>query len=75
MGSPYAFEYRRIELQQSGLPSSDIDVANSFIDVTRPAQNGSAEGIMLRYLTLAQVAVILGDVMYVHGAIHDFNMG
>ena len=30
---------------------------------------------MLRYLELAKVVVILGDVMFLHGAIHDFNQG
>ena len=32
-------------------------------------------GLMLQYLTLAQVVVVIGDVMFVHGALHDFNIG
>ena len=46
-----------------------------------PTSNPSApplsppRGLMLRYLELAQVAAVIGDVMFVHGAIHEFNMG
>ena len=70
MGSPYAFEYRRQELQNNHLPCSDDDVTNSFCDVVK-----LEGGLMLRYLELAQVVVIIGDVMFLHGAIHDFNQG
>lgn len=70
MGSPFAFEYRRQELQRSNLPSSDLDVTDSFCGVV-----DLQEGLMLRYLEQAQVVVILGDVMFLHGAIHDFNQG
>lgn len=77
MGSPYAFEYRRQELQNAGLPHSDADVANSYRHIAAPAElSGSGEeGLMLRYLALAEVAVVINDVLFTHGAIQDINMG
>lgn len=81
MGSPHAFEYRRLELQRNNLPSADLDVTNSFCDTVRVPSDAEtcfkkgATGLMLRYLELAQIAVIVGDVLFVHGGIHDFNLG
>lgn len=91
MGSPSAFEYRRQELRSAGLGHSDADVARSFasiVDTTpcttaagsAPGEDtgrveGEGEGLLLRYLSLAQVAVVLGDTLFLHGAVHDFNKG
>ena len=93
MGSPFAFEYRRLELQNRGEGCADEDVVNSFCDVvrlpntnttcssaaTKTAHHGAdvvdKGGIMLRYLELAQIVAVIGDVMYLHGAIHTFNKG
>jgi hypothetical protein len=75
MGSPYAFEYRREELRRSSKPCDDSTVAASFAEMVSLGRDGEENGLMLRYLELAQVAVVLGDVMFVHGAVHDFNMG
>ena len=33
------------------------------------------QGLMLRYLELAQIAVVVGDVLFVHGAVHECNKG
>lgn len=75
MGSPYAFEYRRQELQNTGLPHSDAAVADSFRTVAAPEGPGGQEGLVLRYLTLAEVAVVVNDILFTHGAIQDLNMG
>jgi hypothetical protein len=77
MGSPHAFEYRREELRSTGVPHSDKDVAHSFCTIAAPARSRDAddEGLILRYLTLAEVAVVLNDVLFVHGAVQDINMG
>jgi hypothetical protein len=74
MGSPYAFEYRREELRRSNKAHDESAVAASFADMVSLQSEGD-RGLMLRYLALAEVAVVLGDVMFVHGAVHDFNMG
>jgi len=73
MGSPYAFEYRRQELHNAGLVCTDEEVAESFCSIANP--QAEELGLILQYLELAEVAVVLGDVMFVHGGIHDFNMG
>lgn len=75
MGSPYAFEYRREELRRSRKQCDDHAVAASFADMVSLQRKDGDQGLVLRYLELAQVAVVLGDVMFVHGAVHDFNMG
>jgi hypothetical protein len=75
MGSPYAFEYRREELRRSNKPCDESAVAASFADMVSLQPEGGDQGLVLRYLEMAQVAVVLGDVMFVHGAVHDFNMG
>ena len=74
MGSPYAFEYRREELRRAGNCSDDIAVAKSYVSMVAVHEK-DGPGLMLQYLTLAQVVVVLGDVMFVHGALHDFNIG
>lgn len=33
------------------------------------------DGLMTEYLKYAKVAIILGDTLVVHGAIHTYNMG
>lgn len=34
-----------------------------------------AMGLMVRYLELAQIVLMVGDVMFLHGGIHDYNLG
>ena len=72
MGSPLAFEYRRDELKLLNSSSSgygDDDVVESFIDLMRP------DGLMMEYLKCANIAVILGDTLFIHGGIQTYNMG
>ena len=69
MGSPLAFEYRRDELKLLACDCNDADVVESFIDLMRP------DGLMMEYLKCAKIAVILGDTLFIHGAIHTYNMG
>ena len=33
------------------------------------------DGLMSSYLQAAKVAIIIGDTLIVHGAIHTYNMG
>lgn len=78
MGSPRAFAYRKWELEQEEIllrelegrsveafPSSvtDDDVVKSYQESTHP------DGEMGRYLSSGNLAVQLGEVLFVHGAL------
>ena len=81
MGAPNAFENRRAELAALGVgggggsaaaggPPGDDPVLASFVDeALRPA------GVVRRYLEGAKVAVRLGSVLFVHGAVRAANLG
>ena len=78
MGAPIAYECRREELvvMSASTTVSADSTANtlqpweSFVGSTDPAQ-----GLLTRYLELGQVAAVVGDVLFVHGAVHEHNMG
>jgi hypothetical protein len=76
MGAPDAFENRRHELGILGHARSNEEVEVSDMDVFRSFQ-GSVEqgGIVRDYMEQTQLMLILGDSMYVHGAIRDCNVG
>eukprot|EP00977_Amphora_coffeiformis_P000801 scaffold175_cov177-Amphora_coffeaeformis.AAC.3 len=65
MGSPRAFEHRKQELEKEakGQPVSEADVVDSYRKSCHP------DGEMGRYLAAAQLAVRLGDVLFVHGSL------
>eukprot|EP00854_Cymbomonas_tetramitiformis_P003742 gene3742-4681_t len=74
LGSSDAFEYRRLELSilqdVDSSSISDDQVTQSFLDsVERP------DGAVLRYLRCADIAVIIGNTLFVHGAITAESMG
>jgi hypothetical protein len=69
MGAPGAFEYRRKELQELQLPSSDDDVVRSYVDWMAPT------GEMVEFLAYGKVAVIVNDTLFCHGAIKPTNVG
>jgi len=90
MGSPIAFESRRQELVALNCPSTDQDVTDSFITLVdptpappssssssprEPCPLSSFKGLMVEYLTEGVIAVVLGDALYLHGAILPTNMG
>lgn len=84
MGAPGAFEYRRKELETilSKEEVSDEEVALSFLDIISPhsIRNGSDtsspyDGILLQYLLHAQIIVVIGDSLFVHGSIQPYNLG
>lgn len=74
MGSPLAFEYRRNELCSAGRPDSDDDVVKSFLDYVSP-DNNPIIGPLTRYLQMGAVAVVIGDTLFVHGAVNPHNIG
>ncbi len=70
MGAPQAFQHRQQELRDLGLSAEDTDVTASFLHSLTPH-----EGLLWEYLSHGKIALILGDTLFVHGAIHDHNMG
>jgi hypothetical protein len=90
MGCQTTFETRRTELAQlqevamggyhgqlpaigqSENPVTDAEVADSFIGSVDP---GGEDPWMLRYLELGQVALVLGDILFVHGAVSTDAIG
>jgi len=81
MGAPNAFENRRAELAAlggggggggataGGRPDDDAVLASFVGEALRPA------GVVRRYLEGAKVAVRLGSVLFVHGAVRAANLG
>eukprot|EP00040_Diaphanoeca_grandis_P030919 m.183805 g.183805 ORF g.183805 m.183805 type:complete len:509 (-) comp32168_c4_seq2:40-1566(-) len=70
MNSPNAFEFRRQELEiLHGYKASDQEVFENF-------QSSILDGgIYLRYMQHAQLAALIGDTLFVHGAITEKSMG
>jgi len=73
MGSAKTFEYRRQELALLANTEltkiSEEDVLTSFIDELKPA------GIIYKFISLGQLHVIIGDKLFIHGAITPNNFG
>eukprot|EP00434_Breviolum_minutum_P030974 symbB.v1.2.027393.t2/scaffold2682.1/size73113/3 len=75
MGSPAAFEHRRHELiletpgASAGPVVSDAEVLGSFLQSVEPG------GMVASYLQHAQIGVILGDTLFVHGAVEERALG
>ncbi len=69
MGSPLSYEYRRQELEQLHFDSRDAHVTDSYEQLVTPC------GMLTRYLEMAKICVVLGDVAFAHGAFHEYNMG
>jgi len=71
MGSPDAFENRRIELKELGRSYTDEDVAKSFVDLVNPNPSGK----LTTFMKLGCIAKVIGNVLIIHGAILDYNIG
>jgi len=74
LGSPGAFEYRRQELAElTGTPInkiSDENVVESFVGAVK-----DDNGVVNNYLRSAQIGVIIGDTLFVHGAVEEQALG
>lgn len=70
---PSTFEYRRQELAALAQPSkeaiSDNDVMRSFLASIEPG------GVIRDYLKEAMLGVILGETLFIHGAVTPMSMG
>lgn len=69
MGAPHAYELRQQELSEMGDHINAQAPWRSILLAMCPK-----EGTMTRYLELGQLAVRKGDVLFVHGAVHEHNM-
>ncbi|RYY83371.1 hypothetical protein EON63_11360 [archaeon] len=72
MGAPLSFEFRRAELKAIHHTPHIPDgmVTQSYLDLlARPS------GLLSKYLLYGQISLVLGDVMFLHGAVHDYNQG
>eukprot|EP01031_Cornospumella_fuschlensis_P035299 gene35299-42771_t len=73
MGAPQSFEFRRQELQvihNNSPVIPDSMVTQSYLDLlARP------EGLLCKYLRYGQISLVLGDVLFLHGAVQDYNHG
>lgn len=74
MGAPIAFESRREELNLIGKQASDDDVLQSFLDFIKPKENNE-EGALTKYLRYGQIVHKIQNILFVHGAIHGYNIG
>lgn len=69
MGAKNAFEYRKEELFiLTGKKHSDDEVAENFF-------NESENGCFKKYLELGTITCRIGNTLFIHGAIHNRNMG
>ena len=69
MGSPFSFECRRQELQEMDLPHDDDSVTQSYLSLVLPG------GLLCKYLQYAKMAVVIEDVIFVHGALNEYYLG
>lgn len=76
MGAPHAFEFRREELAALSVPArrasdvSDEEVATNFY-----IEASEIGGVVRQYLHAAQIGVVIGNTVFVHGALLPDNIG
>eukprot|EP00913_Durusdinium_trenchii_P023175 g21754.t1 len=66
------FNTRRHELALLGLPATDEAVVDSYRDSVDPSH---PDCWMLDFLRVGQLAVILGDALFIHGGLYDDCLG
>ncbi|MFM2153757.1 MAG: hypothetical protein RL199_2192 [Pseudomonadota bacterium] len=69
MGAEDAFEHRRTELAAEGASSTDDAVVESFLADLAPS------GDHTRLVASMQLAAVVGDTLFVHGAVTDESLG
>lgn len=50
-------------------PRKPFPLRALLTDIMKPG------GLMTEYLLSAKIAIIIGDVLIIHGALHTYNMG
>lgn len=69
MGARGAFEFRKAELSRAGVPVSDEDVVDSFLEDLGPG------GMLREYLTACQLTLRIGGTLFLHGGLHEDSLG
>lgn len=72
MHAPLAFRLRKYELALLHGRASDEDVLRSYRESVDPS---GGDPWMLDFLRVGQIAVLLGDALFVHGGLHDASLG
>ncbi len=67
MGAKQAFEHRVTELGEQGLPSSELDVVETYL------ADLAAGGELRAYLEACQLGYRAGDTLFVHGGVTPEN--
>lgn len=71
LGGADILRSRSSELELLGLPASEEDVIRSYVDQVDPA---APEPWTLEYLRSAQIMTVIGDCLFVHGAVLSSNL-
>lgn len=80
LGCPETFEFRRAELSELRSLAGDSDSAAVLITNEEVVQSFADsvlcdDGVVTRYLQNSQLAVVIGDTLYVHGAAEERALG
>ena len=77
MGSPEAFQHRKLALAELKRANhilhtqvTDEEVAKSFLD-----QISSTNTDFFSFLKEGVIALTIGDVLFIHGGLHEKNLG
>lgn len=68
--SPLSNNLNEKRLNEGNKEITDDDVTESFLHILHPK-----DGILTKYLEFAKISVIIGDCLFIHGAILDYNKG
>jgi hypothetical protein len=69
MGAKEAFACRHEELARAGVPVSEEEVVDSFLEDLGPG------GALRDYLTACQLVHRIGNTLFVHGGLHEDSLG
>ncbi|HZI13013.1 MAG TPA: hypothetical protein VE153_21705 [Myxococcus sp.] len=68
MGARGAFDFRKAELARGGVPVSDEDVVDSFLEDLGPG------GALREYLTACRLTHRIGKTLFLHGGVHEDSL-
>lgn len=70
MGAPHAYHHRAHELTELGDHAGAQAPWKSYLTEMCPKT-----GLMTKFLELGELVVRVGDVLFLHGAVLEYNMG
>lgn len=69
MGAREAFAFRQAELASTGMPVSEEEVVDSFLEDLGPG------GLLRDYLAACRLVHRIGNTLFVHGGVHEHSLG